>query len=373
MDFSFSEAQHDVAALAKRILEDKVTVELLREVEAGSDRFDQGTWDALASADLLGIGLPTDVGGSGYGVIEQCLVAEQVGRTVAPVPVVAATMAGAAPVAEFGSAEQRERWASPAARGDVIVTAALSEPVNRFPEQPTTVAAGSGDGWRLSGAKTCVPAGTRADAFLVPASVDGGVAVFVVEAGAAGLRVEPQVMTDRSVAAHVGLDGVEVGADAVLGSLEAGPSIAEWVLLRATVGLCAQQLGVVDRALEMTAAYTKERIQFDRPIATFQAVSQRAADAYVDVEAVRLTTWQAMWKLAEGLPAATELEVAKFWAADAGHRVGHAAVHLHGGTGLDRDHPTHRYFNAAKAIEFDLGGSTDQLLRIGRTFAAARE
>ncbi len=105
------------------------------------------------------------------------------------------------------------------------------------------------------------------------------------------------------------------------------------------------------------------------PIATFQAVGHRLADCYIDVEGLRLTLWQAVWRIEEGLPASTEVEVAKYWAAEAGHRVAHAAVHVHGGTGIDNDYPLHRYFIAAKALELLLGGATDQLLRIGARFA----
>ncbi len=134
----------------------------------------------------------------------------------------------------------------------------------------------------------------------------------------------------------------------------------------ATVGLCALQTGVLERALEMTAAYATERIQFGRPIGTFQAVTQRLADAYIDVEAVRLTMWQAAWRLSEGLPCEAELATAKFWACDAGHRVAHTAVHVHGGVGIDLDHPMHRYFVAAKRHEFALGHATDHLLALGQ-------
>ena len=112
-------------------------------------------------------------------------------------------------------------------------------------------------------------------------------------------------------------------------------------------------------------------MQFGRPIGSFQAVAQRLADAYIDVEAVRLTMWQAAWRLAAGLPAETEVATAKFWAADAGHRVAHAAVHVHGGVGIDIDHPLHRYFVAAKRAEFELGGATAQLRRIGAALARA--
>lgn len=129
------------------------------------------------------------------------------------------------------------------------------------------------------------------------------------------------------------------------------------------------RIAFTDKQEELTAAYTKERIQFERPIATVQPVSQRAADAYIDVEAARLVLLQAAWRVSEGLDATMEVEVAKFWAAKAAHRVAHTAVHHHGGTGVDTDHPVHRYFVAAKELEFTLGGATDHLLRLGAAMA----
>jgi 3-oxocholest-4-en-26-oyl-CoA dehydrogenase beta subunit len=134
------------------------------------------------------------------------------------------------------------------------------------------------------------------------------------------------------------------------------------------VGLCAAQSGVIERALELTAEYARSRVQFGRPIGSFQAVAQRLADAYIDAEAVRLTMWQAAWLLAAGQsgPAVdAAVATAKFWAAEAGHRVAHTAVHVHGGLGIDMTYPVHRYFTAAKHYEFALGGATAQLRRIG--------
>jgi alkylation response protein AidB-like acyl-CoA dehydrogenase len=133
---------------------------------------------------------------------------------------------------------------------------------------------------------------------------------------------------------------------------------------RAVLGLCALQVGVVERALRLTAEYTSKREQFGKPLATFQAVGQRAADAYIDVEAIRWTTWQAAWRLGAGEPAAPEIAIAKFWAAEAGHRVVYAAQHLHGGIGLDLDYPLHRYFLWSKQIELSLGSATRQLERL---------
>ena len=156
----------------------------------------------------------------------------------------------------------------------------------------------------------------------------------------------------------------------MLGAPGDGAAVVDWLTTRGTVGLCALQAGVAAESLQMTAKYATGRVQFDRPIATFQAVGQRLADCYIDAEAIRLTLWQAAWRLSKNLPAHNEIATAKFWAADGGHRIAHAAVHIHGGVGIDVDYPLHRYFVASKRIEFSLGGATTQLRRIGTTLAA---
>jgi acyl-CoA dehydrogenase len=218
--------------------------------------------------------------------------------------------------------------------------------------------------------KTAVEAAPEAELFLVPASSPDGVRVFLVGPSDGGVTVEPQSLTDFAPAGRVVLDGVAVSEDRVLG----GAEVAGWLVARATVGHCAAQAGVIERALELTAEHARTRVQFGRPIGAFQAVAQRLADAYIDVEAVRLTLWQAVWMLGADAgsgsgPASEEVAMAvataKFWAAEAGHRVAHTAVHVHGGMGIDTSYPVHRYFTAAKHHEFALGGATAQLRRIG--------
>jgi acyl-CoA dehydrogenase len=190
--------------------------------------------------------------------------------------------------------------------------------------------------------------------------------VFLVTPDDPGVTVRRQEIVDGDAEAVLELDHVAVAEDRVLAG---GTQVSEWLVARETVGRCAHQLGVTETALRMTAEYATGRMQFDRPIATFQAVAQRLADCYVDVEAIRLTMWQAAWRSSENLPAGTEIATAKFWAADGGHRVAHAAVHVHGGVGIDVDYPLHRYFVAAKRNEFGLGGATTQLRRIGAALA----
>jgi 3-oxocholest-4-en-26-oyl-CoA dehydrogenase beta subunit len=214
----------------------------------------------------------------------------------------------------------------------------------------------------------------------VAGPADDGVTVQrqqVTDGYSAGrLVLDAAALADDRVLGGPGLDGSGLGGFGLGGSgLGEGPAtgaeITDWLVARGTVGLCALQLGVVERALELTAEYTRTRVQFGRAIGGFQAVSQRLADAYIDCEAVRLTMWQAAWRLSAGLPADTAIATAKFWAADAGHRIAHTAVHVHGGMGVDTSYPLHRYFVAAKHNEFALGGATAQLRRIGAALARA--
>jgi 3-oxocholest-4-en-26-oyl-CoA dehydrogenase beta subunit len=369
MDFSLTEDQLELQQLARTILEREVTVDRLKAAADG-DGVDAQAWRALADAGLVGIALPDDVGGAGLGLVELSLVLEQIGRHVAPVPLWSTVCLGALAVDRFGTHDQRREILPGVVTGDVGLTAAVEEVGNPDPADPGMVAHPTAGGFELHGVKTCVPHARSARWILVPAqTADNLLSVFLVGSEAPGMAMEEQRTTNRDPQFRVSLDGVAVGDDHVLGGAGAGREVLNWMLDRATVGLCAMQLGVTERALELTADYTKTRQQFGRPIANFQAVRQRAADAYIDVEAIRLTLWQAVWGLGAGQDAGQEVATAKFWAGDGGQRVVHAAQHIHGGIGVDVDFPLHRYFVWAKQIELMLGHSTAQLLRIGRGFA----
>ena len=386
MDFTLNDSQRELAALCRLIAADKATPQRQREVEAAGDRFDPVLWADLAGAGILAAALPESLDGAGLGLLEQCSVLEELGRAVAPIPYLTSIVLGAGAIAAFGTPDQQKRWAAPTGRGELIVTAALSEEDSDDPRSPVATAewaaglspapvatAERANGhWLLTGTKTTVAAGTRAGLILVPARTASGLAVFLVAPDDPGdVLVQPQRLVDGDVAGRLELTRVELPDDRVLGSPQAGAEIIDWLAARGTVGQCALQFGVLARALELTSEYAKTRVQFGRPIGAFQAVAQRLADAYIDVEAVRLTMWQAAWRLAAGLPCETEIATAKFWAADAGHRIAHTAVHIHGGVGIDTDHPLHRYFVAAKRTEFELGGATTQLRRIGAALARA--
>ncbi len=370
MDFSFTDEQQQISDLAKQIFADKASHERVREIErAGGPRFDRDLWAEVAKAGLLGIAVPQAHGGAGLGFLEVALIVEQVARAAAPIPLLETIVLGALPIAEFGSAAQREAWLPKIVDGSAILTTALTEDQTAL-DHPTTTARKDGGSWRLTGVKTCVPAGELADLLIIPADNGGKVALFLVEASTPGIRTEPLTTTSGQPEARIELDDVRIPADAALGDPAKGALALEWINERATTALACVALGVCEQALALTADYTKSRKQFDQPIAMFQAVGQRLADAYVDVEAIRLTTWQAAWRLSAGMPAASQVAIAKFWAGAAGQRVVHTAQHLHGGMGVDRDYPLHRYFLYAKQLELMLGGPTTQLKRLGRLIVA---
>jgi acyl-CoA dehydrogenase len=155
----------------------------------------------------------------------------------------------------------------------------------------------------------------------------------------------------------------------VLGSAADGAKVLDWIVDRATVGLCAIASGACAGAVRLTADYASNRKQFEKPIAMFQAVGQRMADSFIDQQAVNVTMLQAASRLADDLPSAQEIATAKFWAADGGSRIGHAGLHIHGGISIDVDYPIHRYFLWLKTIENTLGAATPQLVRLGASIA----
>ena len=342
MDFTFTEEQETIAKVARQLFEHRATPEHLTEVEAGAVRYDAVLWRELATADLLGIALPENVGGSEHGFLELALLLAEVGWSVAPVPVYATLLLGADTIARHGDEGQRQRYLPDVVTGSRLLTAGLAEPRRSDPTVPATTARRDRDGWRIDGSKEMVPAAQVAHTMLVPAVDDDGVGVFMVDLNADGVELRPVTTTNGEPHADVFLNGAVVsGRDRLNGN---GAEMIESLHARALVGLCAIQLGVTERALRIAAAYTTEREQFGRPIGSFQAVQQRMADAFIDVEAIRWTMWQAAWLLGHGRRASREAGIAKFWAGEAGARVAATAQQVHGGIGIDTTYPLFRYF-----------------------------
>jgi 3-oxocholest-4-en-26-oyl-CoA dehydrogenase beta subunit len=366
MDFSFTEEQETIAKLARDLFERRATPERLTELEGGDIRYDAALWEDLAAADLLGTALPESVGGNSGGFVELGVLLSEIGYSVAPVPAYATLVLAADPIARHGSQEQQQRYLPGVVSGSRILTTGLAEPGRSNPARPVTTARRDGPNWRLDGIKELVPAAQLADTVLIPAATDDDdVGLFLIGRDAAGVEIRPVPTTNREPHADVFLDGATVAAADII----VGDGLVESLYTRALVALCAIQLGVTERALRIAAEYTTGREQFGRPIGSFQAVQQRMADAFIDVEAIRWTTWQAAWLIAHGRPADRAARIAKFWASEAGARVAATAQQVHGGIGIDVTYPLHRYFLWAKHNELTLGPASAQLARLGATYS----
>lgn len=359
MDFAPDETEKAVKDLATKIFTDRVTQAALRKAEAEPDRIQRDLWKDLADAGLLGVTIPEAHGGSGHGFLTLVQLLAAAGAAAAMIPLVPTLVLGALPIAKFGTPAQ-QAVLSRVVAGEVFLSAALVEHANHSHEAPALSAKRDGGGYVLDGTKVCVPAAHVASKLVVSAATSDGPRLFLVDLPSAGVTIERQVVTTEEIEATVTFAGAKA-------ELLGGDGALSWLLDHARVALAATMLGVAERALKMTAEYTTNRKQFDRPIATFQAVTQRIADAYIDVEAIKLSTWRAAYKLQAGEPASQEASVAKLWASEGGHRVAFAAQHLHGGMGFDRDYPLHRYYTRARHIELALGGAPQQLDCIGRT------
>jgi 3-oxocholest-4-en-26-oyl-CoA dehydrogenase beta subunit len=362
MDFAHSEDQQALRELARKILEERATHDRLKEIKQTAERLDLELWRELAKSNLLGVAIPEALGGTGTGLPELVILLEEVGRTVAPLPVLPTLVEGALPIAAFGSEAQRKRWLPAVASGDAILTAALADGPGAG-----VVAEPDGAGFRLAGRRPLVHAAHVAQAILVPAKLGGRDALFLVETRAPGVSLERAETTDEQIRPHLALANAPAEA---LGDPKRGADALAWTEARSVLGLCAMQVGVAERALQITARYVTERKQFDRPVGSFQAVHTRAGDAYVDLQAMRLTTWRALHLLEQGEDATDELAIAKFWASEGGAHITYAAQHLHGGIGVDIDYPVHRYYLWARQIGLHLGTGTAQLAKLGERLAA---
>ena len=370
MDFNFSEEQLAVSEAATGLFSGLVDPERVGVVEETDDRIDRALWQALADADLLGLAVPESEGGAGQGLMELCLLLEAQGNAVAPVPLWATLVLGALPIAHFGSEAQQARWLPGVVSGDVILTAALTGSAASPTSSPAVRAMPQGDGWVLDGTELAVPQAHLAARIVVPARTEGGgVLLALVDPAAPGVSLECALTTNREVHPHLHLAGVAVVAEEVLVGADVGRSTLDFLSVAATIALCALQVGVCEAALTRTAAYLNGRHQFGRPLSTFQGTMLRAADAAIDIEAMRVTWQNAAWRFDSGRDAADAAWAAKWQAAERGQRTVHATQHLHGGMGADITYPIHRYFLWGKQIELLLGGPSAQLARLGADIA----
>jgi 3-oxo-4-pregnene-20-carboxyl-CoA dehydrogenase alpha subunit len=364
MDFTHSESEIEVARLAAQILGAAGRNGPPAAAGAAPVDLDSASWKELGHSGLLSLAVPTELGGDGLGVQATAALLTEVGRHAARIPALATLALGVLPVARCGDADLRRRLLTGVASGDTILTAAIREPSDPMPRAPATRAMLSGGSCTVSGVKIGVPYAAAARWILVPASIDDGAStggdpvVAVIEPDADGLSCQRTRTSSELPEYTLRLDQTPV--------LHALTGCAVDDLYRlAVASICAVADGALAAALDLTTQHVRDREQFGRPLATFQAVAQQIADVYATARTLHLATVSACWRLDTGRDAGRDTDVAAYWLAQYGPVALRTCHHLHGGLGMDVTYPLPRYSALMTDLVALLGGADDRLDRLG--------
>ncbi|WP_370330790.1 acyl-CoA dehydrogenase family protein [Mycolicibacterium hippocampi] len=353
MDFQLSEEQVLLRDTTRNVLSRTYDPESRLKVLDSDLGWSRDVWTQLAEIGILGLGFEEDAGGQ----IEVLVVATEIGRRLAPEPVVHAALGPGSLIADVGTAQQRALLDEVAA-GERLLAFAHSEPGMRLPTGTlTTSAAREGDSWTLSGRKNPVLAGDCADTLVVSAALpDGGTGLFLVDAAA--VKRQPYRTFDGQRGAQIDLD--KVAAEPLGEPADAGAAIGR-AMVRISSALCAEALGAMEEALRLTTEYLTQRKQFGVTLSKFQTLTQRAADMYVSLELARSMTLYAAMSIADGDLDETIAARAKLQIGRSGRHISQEAIQLHGGIGVTAEYPVGHYAARLTAIEHTLGSSQDQL------------
>jgi alkylation response protein AidB-like acyl-CoA dehydrogenase len=359
VNFAFSEEQEELRKTVRAFLESKSSeteVRRLMETESG---YDDAVWKQMGEQmGLQGLAIPEEYGGSGYSYVELVVVLEEMGRRLLAAPYFSTVVLAANAILHSGDDDAKKALLPGIASGETIATVAFTEENGRWDEAGITMTATkSGDGYTLDGTKTFVLDGHTADLIIVAARTDAGVSLFSVPGDAAGLtRTALSTMDQTRKQAKLefsGTPGTLIGTDG------GGWSTLERMLDLAAVGLAAEQVGGAQLVLEMAVQYAKDRVQFGRPIGSFQAIKHKCADMLLEVESAKSAAYYAAWCAAElndELPSVASL--AKAYCSEAYFHATAENIQIHGGIGFTWEHPAHLYFKRAKSSELLLGDPT---------------
>jgi alkylation response protein AidB-like acyl-CoA dehydrogenase len=364
LDFGFSDEQDEFRAVVRRFLEERWPVTEVRRLAETPEGFDRGTWKQMAAElGLQGLALPEAVGGQGFSFVELGIALEEMGRQLAGGPFLASAVLAAEAIAGAGDAAQRTEWLPAIAAGDTIAALAVLEPPGTpGVEGVAATCRRDASGWRVSGFKTAVLDGQNADLLVVAAREPGsqgeaGLSLLLVQADAPGV----------TVTAVPGLDLTRKLGDLTLAEAPAvplgAPGGAGAALARAldlgAIALAAEATGAAARCLEMAVAYAKTRVQFSRPIGSFQAIQHKAAEVMLELESARSAAYWSWWVASQEGAApgarAAAASVAKATCSDALVRAAAENVQIHGGVGFTWEFDCHLFFRRAKATELLLG------------------
>jgi alkylation response protein AidB-like acyl-CoA dehydrogenase len=364
LDLDLSEDQKMLRKTARDFLVNECTKQLVRQMEMDEKGYSPELWRKMAELGWLGLPFPEGYDGGGGSLLDLVILLEEMGRACLPSPYLSSVVMSGLTILAEGSDDQRQRYLPAISRGDIF-TFALTESDGSYEAASIKAKANHGkEGYVISGTKLFVPYAHVADHMLCLARTsagpipEDGLSLFVVDAGSPGVRsaILSTIASDKQC--EVALDGVRVPAGSVLGEPGRGWPIVEKTLQWAAIAKCAEMVGAGQQVLEMSVAYAKERVQFDRPIGTFQAVQHHCANMLLDVDGMRYLTYEAAWLLSSGLPAVKEVAMAKTWVSEAIGRVIRLGHQIHGGIGYTIDHDLQLYYRRGKAAQALFGDAS---------------
>lgn len=361
MDFDFSEGQKILRKAAREFLSTECPIQLVRSVEEKGVGYAPELWQKMAELGWLGLAVGEEFGGLGGSFMDMSILVEEMGRALAPVPFIPVALCEYA-LTEAGSREQKKRLLSSMASGQTIMTLALHDAtLSLDPSGIEARAVRKGDGYGLTGKKFFVPYGAIADAYLVVARTGGsgekGISLFVVDRKASGITVAPVGTIGSDAQCQLLMQDVKVGQDHLVGPEGEGWPILKRLLQRGAVLKCAEMVGGAQWVLDETVDYVKQRVQFDRPIGSFQAIQHKCANAAIACDGARFVTYQAAWFQSEELPCEREVAAAKAWVSDAYTRVCLESHQAHGAIGFTMEYDLQLYTRRAKGAELAFGDS----------------
>jgi len=362
MDFSFTEEQDMLRTLARDFLAERCSSSRVREMDRDEKGFDPQLWQGMAELGWLGLVLPEEYNGMGGSFLDLVVLMEEMGRNIVPGPFFSTIAFGALPVLEYGTSEQRSRFLPQIATGEAVWALALAESSGKCKASDVRLrAVVEAGGYALRGDKVFVTDAHVADYMLVVGRTgeglrpEDGVTLFVVDAGQSGMCMEAIPVMGGERQFKVSFDGAAVSEDRILGQIGQGWVVLEFALQRAAVLKSAEMSGACQAVLDMASAYARERIQFDRPIGSFQAIQHKLADMLIDVEALQYLVYQAAWGISSGSPSPWQISAAKAKANEVYQRVCIDGIAVHGAIGYTLDHDIGLYYRRVKAAEFTAG------------------
>jgi alkylation response protein AidB-like acyl-CoA dehydrogenase len=367
MDLDFTEEQDMLRNSARDFLSTECDKATVRKIEESDEGYSPEIWSKMAELGWQGLMIPEEYDGMGMGLMDLVVIFEEIGRNVLPSPFLATVVLGTSPIVDAGTEEQKKELLPKVVTGEAILTLALTEPsVGYSADCVELKAEGKGDIFVLNGTKLFVEFASASDYMVVVARTksggnpEDGITLFLVDSKSPGIKIEPFVTTGMDKQCEVVFDNVSIPGASIIGKLDKGWPIVAKTLENATVAKCAEMVGGMQAVLDMSVAYAKERVQYGRPIGSYQAIQHMLADMFIRVIMSKNILYEAAWMVSEGLPAAGKLATAKGFCNEAYKKVTVDGVEVHGAIGTTRDHDMGLYYRRAIVADSTFGDTESQ-------------